>query len=126
MHDQARARERRLTVIEGGAAGDEPLTATTAAIVLDSTADLPDPQLLHPQWRCVPLTVSFGERDYADGVDWMPTASTSCCRSSRAHPKTSAPVARALLPAFADLAGVPAGVRAADLLAGVGLAPGRG
>ena len=105
MHDQARARERRLTVIEGGAAGDEPLSATTAAIVLDSTADLPDPQLLHPQWRSVPLTVSFGDRDYADGVDLDADGFYELLQSSRAHPKTSAPSPALYSRAFADLAG---------------------
>ncbi len=68
MHEQARQREQRLTVIQGGGLDQAGATAS-AAIVLDSTADLPDPETLHPHWRSVPLTVSFGDRDYADGVD---------------------------------------------------------
>jgi DegV family protein with EDD domain len=103
MHEQARARERRLVVIEGGAEPDAPLTATNAAIVLDSTADLPDPQSIHPGWRSVPLTVSFGDRDYADGVDIDADRFYDLLRESPHHPTTSAPSPALYSAAFAEL-----------------------
>ena len=105
MHEQARARERRLTVIEGGGAIPAEAAAGTAAVVLDSTADLPDPQALHPNWRSVPLTVSFGDRDYADGVDIDADGFYRLLRDSPHHPQTSAPAPAAYSRAFADLGG---------------------
>ena len=104
MHEQARARERRLTVIDGGAAPPpRPVAADTAAIVLDSTADLPDPESLHPHWRSVPLTVSFGDHDYADGVDIDADGFYALLQSSPHHPQTSAPAPAAYARAFAEL-----------------------
>jgi DAK2 domain fusion protein YloV len=103
MHEQARAREQRLTVIQGGDSRADPLAAT-AAIVLDSTADLPDPQTLHPHWRSVPLTVSFGDRDYADGVDIDSDGFYDLLRRSAEHPQTSAPSPGAYQQAFAQVA----------------------
>jgi fatty acid kinase fatty acid binding subunit len=43
-------------------------TANTA-IVLDSTADLPDAADRFPNWRVVPLYVRFGDESLRDGVD---------------------------------------------------------
>ena len=40
------------------------LTAKTTAIVLDSTADLPDARERFPGLRVVPLTVRFGEEEF--------------------------------------------------------------
>ncbi len=46
-----------------------PLTAESTAVVLDSTADLPDAQERHPNWRVVPLYVRFGDETYRDHVE---------------------------------------------------------
>jgi DegV family protein with EDD domain len=48
------------------------LTTTNTAIVLDSTADLPDAKAPHPNWRVVPLYVTLGEETYRDWVDIGP------------------------------------------------------
>ena len=45
------------------------LTAENTAIVLDSTADLPDAAERFPSWRVVPLYVRFGDESLRDGVD---------------------------------------------------------
>jgi len=45
------------------------LTAANTAIVLDSTADLPDAAERFPNWRVVPLYVRFGDESLRDGVD---------------------------------------------------------
>ena len=45
------------------------LTAENTAIVLDSTADLPDAADRFPNWRIVPLYVRFGDESMRDGVD---------------------------------------------------------
>ena len=45
------------------------LSTDNTAVVLDSTADLPDASLRHPNWRTVHLYVRFGDevfREYAD------------------------------------------------------------
>jgi DegV family protein with EDD domain len=92
MDRQVEERRRRLQVIEGGRGGDvdggglvpEParaaerdprrraprpgdlMRALDTAIVLDSTADVPDPRALHSNWRMVPLTVRFGGERFHD------------------------------------------------------------
>jgi DegV family protein with EDD domain len=45
------------------------LTSENTAIVLDSTADLPDAAERFPNWRVVPLYVLFGDESLRDGVD---------------------------------------------------------
>ncbi|HJQ50201.1 MAG TPA: DegV family protein [Gaiellaceae bacterium] len=45
------------------------LSAQNTAIVLDSTADLPDAADRFPNWRVVPLYVRFGDESLRDGVD---------------------------------------------------------
>lgn len=49
--------------------GAVQLTAESTAVVLDSTADLPDAQERHPNWRVVPLYVSLGDETYRDHVE---------------------------------------------------------
>ena len=44
----------------------------TTAIVVDSTADLPDDLAAHPNITVVPLTVYFGEEAYLDWVEMKP------------------------------------------------------
>jgi DegV family protein with EDD domain len=45
------------------------LSAESTAVVLDSTADLPDARERHPNWRVVPLYVQLGEETYRDHVE---------------------------------------------------------
>ena len=45
------------------------LSAENTALVLDSTADCPEPQSRHPNWRIVPLSVSFGDETFRDHLD---------------------------------------------------------
>nr|MBA2537152.1 DegV family protein [Actinomycetota bacterium] len=45
------------------------LSSENTAVVLDSTADLPDPQGRNPNWRMVPLYVQFGTETFRDYVD---------------------------------------------------------
>ena len=45
------------------------LGAENTAIVLDSTADLPDAAERFPNWRVVPLYVRFGDESLRDGVE---------------------------------------------------------
>ena len=45
------------------------LSAANTAIVLDSTADLPDAAARFPNWRVVPLYVRFGDESFRDGVE---------------------------------------------------------
>jgi DegV family protein with EDD domain len=105
MQEQARERERRLVVLEGGGEADDALTPESAAIVLDSTADLPRPQETHANWRSVPLIVSFGDREFADGVDLDVAGFYAMLERSPEHPRTAAPAPAAYSAAFAELAG---------------------
>jgi DegV family protein with EDD domain len=44
------------------------LDASSTAVVTDSSADVP-PERRPPNWRVVPIPVSFGAESFADGVD---------------------------------------------------------
>lgn len=79
------------------------LDAGTTAIVLDSTADLPDASDRHPNWRVVPLTVRFGDDVYRDGVDLGPEAFYELLASSPHHPLTSQPSPADFAAVFAEL-----------------------
>jgi len=67
------------------------LTAENTAIVLDSTADLPDAAERFPNWRVVPLHVRFGDETFRDGVDLGPDAFYERLRASPAPPATAQP-----------------------------------
>jgi DegV family protein with EDD domain len=45
------------------------LSAENTAVVVDSTADLPEPQGRHPNWRLVPLYVRFGDETFREYVE---------------------------------------------------------
>jgi DegV family protein with EDD domain len=45
------------------------LSADSTAVVLDSTADLPEARERHGNWRVVPLYVRLGDETYRDHVD---------------------------------------------------------
>jgi DegV family protein with EDD domain len=49
--------------------GDVRLSADSTAVVLDSTADLPDAHARHSNWRVVPLYVRVGDDTYRDHVE---------------------------------------------------------
>jgi DegV family protein with EDD domain len=68
-----------------------PLSAENTAVVLDSTADLPDPQGRHANWRLVPLYVRFGDQTFREYVDISPEEFYRRLRESSAPPKSSQP-----------------------------------
>jgi fatty acid kinase fatty acid binding subunit len=80
------------------------LTAQNTAIVIDSTADFPDAQARYPNWRVVPLYVSFGTESYKDGVDLTAAQFYERLRTSPALPTTSQPTPGDFLAAYEELA----------------------
>jgi fatty acid kinase fatty acid binding subunit len=68
-----------------------PLSAENTAVVLDSTADLPDPPGRQPNWRLVPLYVRFGDETYREYVDLSPEEFYRRLRESPAPPMSSQP-----------------------------------
>jgi DegV family protein with EDD domain len=67
------------------------LTTQNTAIVLDSTADFPDAQQHHANWRVVPLYVNFGTASYRDGLDLGAHDFYERLRTSEVMPTTSQP-----------------------------------
>ena len=67
------------------------LTAENTAIVLDSTADLPDAADRFRNWRVVPLYVRFGDESLRDGVDLDAEEFYSRLRKTTGFPTTSQP-----------------------------------
>lgn len=67
------------------------LSAENTAVVLDSTADLPDPQARHPNWRLVPLYVRFGDETFREYVDISAEEFYRRLRASSEPPKSSQP-----------------------------------
>ena len=82
-----------------------PLSSETTAVVLDSTADLPDPAARHPNWRLVPLYVRFGDETYRDHVDLGAVEFYEKLRASNAQPQSSQPTPADFEAAFAELEG---------------------
>jgi DegV family protein with EDD domain len=68
-----------------------PLSAENTAVVIDSTADLPDPQARHPNWRLVPLYVRFGDETFREYVDLSAEEYYRRLRASPEPPKSSQP-----------------------------------
>jgi len=81
------------------------LTAANTAIVLDSTADFPDAQEHHPNWRVVPLYVNFGTDSYKDGVDLTAHEFYERLRTSNETPTTSQPTPGDFRAAYDELGG---------------------
>jgi DegV family protein with EDD domain len=81
------------------------LTAENTAIVLDSTADFPDAQQHHPNWRVVPLYVNFGTESLRDGVDLTAAEFYEKLRTSTELPTTSQPTPGDFLAVYEELAG---------------------
>ena len=80
------------------------LTAENTAIVLDSTADLPDAADRFPNWRVVPLYVRFGEESLRDGVDITAADFYERLRVSSVFPTTSQPTPGDFLACYDELA----------------------
>ncbi len=81
------------------------LTAANTALVLDSTADVPDPSARHPNWRLVPLYVRFGDQTFRDHVELSAEDFYRRLRDSSAQPQTSQPTPADFAAAFENLAG---------------------
>ena len=79
------------------------LTAENTAIVLDSTADLPDAAARFPNWRVVPLYVRFGDESLRDGVDIDPAGFYERLRGSSQFPTTSQPTPGDFLACYEEL-----------------------
>ena len=79
------------------------LTVENAAIVLDSTADLPDAADRFPNWRVVPLYVQFGDESLRDGVDIEPAGFYERLRETSVFPTTSQPTPGDFLACYREL-----------------------
>lgn len=80
------------------------LSSENTAVVLDSTADLPDPQGRNPNWRMVPLYVQFGTETFRDYVDLSSDDFYRRLRGSSEPPRTSQPTPGDFAAAFESLA----------------------
>jgi DegV family protein with EDD domain len=76
---------------------------TTTAIVVDSTADLPDYLANDPGISTVPLTVYFGEEARLDWVDLKPDEFYDRLQNGPVLPRTSQPSAGAFLDVYKAL-----------------------
>jgi DegV family protein with EDD domain len=79
------------------------LTAGNTALVLDSTADLPDAADRFPNWRVVPLYVRFGDESLRDGVDIDPSEFYARLREATVFPTTSQPTPGDFLACYEEL-----------------------
>jgi DegV family protein with EDD domain len=79
------------------------LDAGNTAIVLDSTADLPDAANRFPNWRVVPLYVNFGDESLRDGVDIDDAEFYRRLRDPSVFPTTSQPTPGDFLACYRDL-----------------------
>jgi DegV family protein with EDD domain len=80
------------------------LTTANTAIVLDSTADLPDAASRFPNWRVVPLYVRFGDESLSDGVDIDSAQFYARLQESSVFPTTSQPTPGDFLACYGELA----------------------
>jgi DegV family protein with EDD domain len=79
------------------------LTAQNTAIVLDSTADFPDAAERFPNWRVVPLYVTFGTESFKDGVDLTAGEFYERLRAASQLPTTSQPTPGDFLGIYEEL-----------------------
>jgi DegV family protein with EDD domain len=80
------------------------LDTSNTAIVLDSTADLPDAEERFSNWRIVPLYVRFGDESFRDGVDMRAGAFYRRLQSDPELPRTSQPTPGDFLGCYGELA----------------------
>ena len=81
------------------------LSAENTAIVLDSTADCPDAQARHPNWRFVPLYLRFGDQTFREYVDISPEEFYRRLRGSPEPPKSSQPTPADFAAVYDELSG---------------------
>jgi DegV family protein with EDD domain len=81
------------------------LSAENTAIVLDSTADCPDAQTRHSNWRLVPLYLRFGDDTYREHVDITPEEFYRRLRESPEPPKSSQPTPADFAAVYEELSG---------------------
>jgi DegV family protein with EDD domain len=81
------------------------LSAENTAIVLDSTADCPDAEARHPNWRFVPLYLRFGDETFREYVDISPEEFYRRLRGSPEPPKSSQPTPADFAAVYEELAG---------------------
>jgi DegV family protein with EDD domain len=67
------------------------LSAENTAVVLDSTADLPDARTRHLNWRVVPLYVRFGDETFREYVDISAEEFYRRLRTATEPPRSSQP-----------------------------------
>ena len=79
------------------------LTAERCAIVLDSTADLPDCRERHANMRMVPLTVRFGDEELLDYEEISPQRFYERLASDPLPPRTAAPPPERFAAAYREL-----------------------
>ncbi|MCL5736056.1 MAG: DegV family protein [Actinobacteria bacterium] len=76
---------------------------STTAIVVDSTADLPDYLASDPNITVVPLTVYFGEESFLDWIELKPEEFYARLKVAPQLPRTSQPSAGAFLERYNEL-----------------------
>jgi len=81
------------------------LTADNTAVVLDSTADVPEVAARFPNMRVVPLYVHFGDESLRDHVDIGPEEFYLRLAAAPQPPTTSQPTPGDFLAVFEELAG---------------------
>lgn len=80
------------------------LSTENTALVLDSTADLPNAHERHPNWRTVYLYVRFGEDSFREYADLSPEDFYSRLRESSETPRSSQPSPADFEAAYDELA----------------------
>jgi DegV family protein with EDD domain len=80
------------------------LSAENTAIVVDSTADLPDARERHPNWRTVHLYVRFGDELFREYAELSPADFYRRLRGSTEPPRSSQPSPADFEEAFKGLA----------------------
>ena len=81
------------------------LSPDNTAVVLDSTADLPDASERHPNWRTVHLYVRFGDETFREYVDLSAEEFYRRLRASPEPPRSSQPSPADFEVVFESLAG---------------------
>ena len=81
------------------------LSAENTAVVLDSTADLSEPEKRYANWRLVPLYVRFGDETFREYVDLSAEEFYARLRDASEPPKSSQPTPGDFSSVFAELEG---------------------
>ena len=81
------------------------LSTESTAVVLDSTADLPDARERHANWRTVPLYVGFGDETFREYVDLSPDEFYARLRTGDVQPKSSQPTPADFAAVYEELSG---------------------